>query len=296
MALLPVRISGDGSLVRESASIRASHAIPRRGLRLRLFRIPFDLPCGCVVQNLSLSIAMEILCVATAGGLFALGPGFIEKQFREAWTGSFKNYGRIWQEQSRWTLLGVVSSEATSNAHSYAVAFLAGPAAFAPIAAAMLLVKPVLMVITSFTQLERPVMVRHLTSGDPIAALRTVETFRLTAILTWIATIAAGSAVLVWFPRLLFKSSFDLGTVPVAFILWACISLLQSLATPASVLLQAAQWFRRLGWAGRCRWRVDNSRPCGCFFSASLDLARDSGWTVHDEPEPLHSHEAMDHS
>ncbi|WGJ14171.1 hypothetical protein QEV83_16200 [Methylocapsa sp. D3K7] len=200
--------------------------------------------------SLSLLSAIAMLCVATTGGVIAIGLAFIEMQFRRAWVGSFRDYGDVWRDHARWTLLGVVSSEATANAHSYVVTLHAGPAAFAPIAAATLLVKPISLIITSLTQLERPVMARHLASGDMTAALQSVAFFRLAVILTWTGTISAGVACLVWFPRLLFSPSYDIGTLKIAFFLWAWISLLQSWSTPPSVLLQAAQWFKPLGSTG----------------------------------------------
>jgi hypothetical protein len=201
-------------------------------------------------SKLSQLTAMAILCVATVAGALAIGPAFIEMQFGKAWAGSLCDYKRIWRDQARWTLLGVASSEATSNAHSYAVSLVAGPAAYAPIAAAMLLIKPIFLIITSLTQLERPVMARHLTAGDLTAALRSVVVFRIAVILTWIGTIAAGAILLIWFPHFLFRPSYDIGAVTIAFVLWAGISLLQSWSTPASVLLQAAQWFKVLAHSG----------------------------------------------
>lgn len=201
-------------------------------------------------SRLSLLTAMAMLCVATGAGMIAIGLAFIKMQFCNAWMGSFRDYRGVWRDHARWTLLGVVSSEATANSHSYVVTLLAGPAAFAPIAAATLLVKPISLIITSLTQLERPVMARHLSSGDITAALRSVAFFRVAVILTWAGTIAAGLACLVWFPRLLFKSSYDIETIKIAFFLWAWISLLQSWSTPPSVLLQAAQWFKPLASFG----------------------------------------------
>jgi O-antigen/teichoic acid export membrane protein len=198
----------------------------------------------------SLLSAMAMLCVASAAGALAIGRAFIEMQFGKAWSGSLFDYKTIWQDQARWTLLGVVMSEATSNTHSYAVSLFVGPAAFAPIAAATLLIKPISVVITSLTQLERPVMARHLTNGNLTAVLRSVAAFRMALFFTWTGTIAAGATLLLWFPRLLFRPSYDLGMVIIAFILWAGISLLQSWSTPASVLLQAARWFKPLACSG----------------------------------------------
>ena len=207
---------------------------------------------ACLI-GLSLAMAALIVSLATAAGLIALGGAFLAEQFRSAWTGSLRSYGAVWRDQSRWTLLGVVSSEATANAHAYAVTFWAGPAAFAPIAAASLFVKPIALALTSLTQLERPAMTRLLTVGNLAGALRAANRFRLAALGVWVATIGASAMALGWYPHLLFKNSYDPRSLSIAFGLWAMISLLQCWSMPSSVLLQAAQWFRPLaGWGLAC--------------------------------------------
>lgn len=208
---------------------------------------------GACLVGLSLTMGALTVCLATIAGIIALGSSFIARQFRQVWAGSLRSYGAVWREQSRWTLLGVVSSEATANAHAYAVTLWAGPAAFAPIAAASLFVKPVALALTSLTQLERPAMARFLTVGDLPAALRAVRRFRAASVCVWAVTVAVGVVVLAWYPHLLFKTSYDLESLSIAFSLWALISLLQCWSMPSSVLLQAAQWFRPLAhWGVIC--------------------------------------------
>jgi O-antigen/teichoic acid export membrane protein len=201
--------------------------------------------------GLSLATGVATLVFATIGGMAALGSGFITRQFLEAWAGKPSHYGPVWQEQSRWTLLGVVSSEATANAHAYAVTLVAGPAAFAPIAAATLFVKPVALAITSLTQLERPTMARYFSAGDFAAAFRSVRRFRGAALLAWSATVAIGLVVVARYPQFVFKASYDAEALSIALGLWALISLLQCWSMPSSVLLQAASWFQPLA-----RWGV----------------------------------------
>lgn len=200
--------------------------------------------------GLSLTAAVMMLLAASLAATVSVGRSFLVLQFLAAPGASLSGYKSVWLTQSRWTLLGVVSSETTSNAHSYAVAFVAGPAAFAPIAAATLLVKPIAMVLTSLTQLERPVLARDINAQDMPRAVRSVRAFRLAVILVWLGTIAAGAALMLWRPDLLFRRSYDDSTATIAFAWWAIISLLQCLATPGSVLLQAAQWFTDLAKAG----------------------------------------------
>lgn len=190
--------------------------------------------------------AVGVLCCAAFAGLAALGRPFLTMQFIQAWHGSPRGYGMVWRDQARWTLVGVVSSEATANAHAYTVSLLAGPAAFAPIAAASLLIKPIMLVITSLTQLERPIMARSLLAGREAEALRSTKMFRIVVLGTWFATTALASIVLFRFPEILVKPLYDLRTLEVAFALWSGIALLQCWSTPPSVLLQAAQQLKPL--------------------------------------------------
>lgn len=199
-----------------------------------------------LLHGLSMVLVIGVLCAAALAGLLAVGRTFLALQFRDAWRGSLRHYGSVWREQARWTLVGVVSTEATSNAHSYAVSLIAGPAAFAPIAAASLFIKPISLVITSLTQLERPVMARKILAGDLAQARRTETVFRVAVLVAWAGTTALASAVLLGCPQLLIKPSYDLKSVELAFALWTAIALLQCWATPSSVLLQAAQWFKPL--------------------------------------------------
>ena len=203
---------------------------------------------SALVWGLTLGAAMAVLCAAALAGLLAIGPSFLTMQFVDVWRASLRGYGGIWRDQARWTLLGVVASEATSNAHAYAVALVAGPAAYAPIAAAALLVKPVMLVLTSLTQLERPVMTRRILAGDAAGAGRAASGFRIAVLCAWAGTTALASVVLLDRPGTILKASYDIGTMELAFALWAGIALLQCWATPPGVLLQAARWFKPLAF------------------------------------------------
>ena len=200
--------------------------------------------------HLSMVKAALVFCAALIVGLCVLGRDYWGYQYRGLIHGRLGRYAKVWREQSRWTLLGVVTSEATANAHSYLVTFFAGPAAFAPLAAASLFLKPVPMVVTSLTQLERPVMARALSSGNLAAALHANRLFRISVLVVWAATVMVGSCVLTWDPKLLLKTSYGISTVEIAFLFWAAIAFLQSWSTSDSVLLQAAGRFQVLAQVG----------------------------------------------
>jgi O-antigen/teichoic acid export membrane protein len=158
-------------------------------------------------------------------------------------------YGRIWKTQSRWSLLGVVTTEATTNAHAYLVSAFAGPAAFAPLAAAALFLRPVALAITSLTQLERPSLSRAIAQRDVAKARAISGTFLIVLLIVWLAVAAAACGLLLARPDLLAGEHYDPAELQLAFALLAAVALIQVVMTPASVFLQAAKEFRMLAMA-----------------------------------------------
>ncbi|MFN4009577.1 MAG: hypothetical protein ACK4K8_06450 [Pannonibacter sp.] len=192
--------------------------------------------------------------VAAAAGLATAGPHFITRQFAALATRGQGSYVQVWRDQSRWTLLGVASTEATTNAHAWLVTLLAGPAAFAPLAASALLFRPTGLCATSLTQLERPVMARALSRGDRPAALRAMRHFRFAMLAVWAGTATLAFSVLFWTPSLIVREGYDMRQIMIAAALWAAVTFLQAWRVADSTLLQAASRFRPLAtaslWSG----------------------------------------------
>lgn len=197
----------------------------------------------------SLATAMLGFIAASLAGLVALGRDFLSRQFLRALAGRLSDYGEVWQTQSRWTLLGVTTTELTANAHSYLVMLVAGPTAFAPLAAASLFFKPVQLCATSLAQLERPSMTRAISARDLQRTVSIARTFRLALMLVWLLATAGGLFVLAWNPGLVFHASYEMEAILTAFALWAAILLVSSLGTPENVLLQAMGAFHGLAMA-----------------------------------------------
>ncbi len=187
-----------------------------------------------------------ILTAAGLIGLLPFGTAFIARHFATAPGAALTAYGPVWRDQSGWTLVGVVSTEATSNAHSYIVTLLAGPAAFAPIAVGMLFFRPVNVCITALTQLERPRMTRAVARDDHRAAIQSERTFMAMLIVLWLATALLAAGILIWFPHLIIKPTLDHKLVMTAVAFCAALSLVQCLQAPMSVMTQARRAFRPL--------------------------------------------------
>ena len=196
-----------------------------------------------------------MLVAASLIGLLPFGLAYLRRHFAIAPGRALSAYRPVWKEQSAWTLVGVLSTEATSNSHSYIVTLLAGPTAFAPIAVGMLFFRPVNVCITALTQLERPRLTRAVARGDHGAAIRSERVFMAALVLLWLATCAVAAIALYAFPGLILKPTLDHRLVMIAVGLCALLSLVQCVQTPMSVMTQARKAFRPLA--------TQSIRSCG---------------------------------
>jgi O-antigen/teichoic acid export membrane protein len=207
-----------------------------------------------VVAGVGITLAfgprIELFGAVLAGaGLFALIPfgfGFVARHRPTKLGRAFASYGPVWKRQSAWTLIGVITTEATSNAHSYIVTLFAGPAAFAPIAVGMLFFRPVNVCITALTQLERPRMARAIGKGDDRSARGSARAFMAALVVIWVATVVLAGLILWFVPHVIIKPTLSVQTVMIAVALCAALSLVQCLQAPMSVLTQARGAFKPL--------------------------------------------------
>lgn len=201
-----------------------------------------------------------MLVAASVIGLLPFGLAYLRRHLAMGPGRAFSAYRPVWRDQSAWTLVGVLSTEATSNSHSYVVTLLAGPAAFAPVAVGMLFFRPVNVCITALTQLERPRMTRAVARGDHDAAIKSERIFMAALVVLWLATCVVAAIVLYGFPQLILKPTLDHGLVATAVMLCALLSLVQCLQTPMSVMTQARRAFRPLA--------AQSLRSCGVGIAA----------------------------
>ncbi|WFU07156.1 hypothetical protein QA648_35205 (plasmid) [Rhizobium sp. CB3171] len=199
--------------------------------------------------GMSLSEAAGLFAIAGCAGMLPFGKAFLVKHFRVSLQSALASYGPVWRDQARWAVAGLVTTEATSNAHAYIVTSVAGPAAFAPIAAAMLFLRPIGVCMVSLTQIERPAMARALSTGNRAGALRYVARFMAVLGFMWLSTIVAVACIVHFFPALAFKPGLDANLILISFVLWAAVCLVQCVQTPLNVFLQAEGRFRELAGA-----------------------------------------------
>jgi len=205
-----------------------------------------------------------MLVAASIVGLLPFGLAYLQRHVAMGPGRALSSYRPVWREQSGWTLVGVLSTEATSNSHSYIVTLLAGPTAFAPIAVGMLFFRPVNVCITALTQLERPRMARAVANGDHDAAIKSERIFMGALVFLWAATCVVAAVVLFVFPQLILKPTLNHELVAIAVALCALLSLVQCVQTPMSVMTQARKAFRPLA--------SQSLRSCGVGIVAVLLL------------------------
>lgn len=195
------------------------------------------------ITLVEVGLALTIVSFAGSSTVLAVGKAI---DLRKMIAAPMKDYLPIWREQAWWALVGVVSTEMTANAHSYIVTLIAGPAAFAPIAVAALCWRPLSTVFTAMTQIERPVIARHLAANDMPKAMKAVKTFSLTVFASLAVNAVAVIVVIAFFLQMLLKGKYDRNSVLASIAIWFVIMIARSIRTPPSILIQAAKEFKKL--------------------------------------------------
>jgi len=189
------------------------------------------------------------LLAGAAVGLLPFGSAILSRQLRAISPRAMRRYGAIWRGHARWALLGVITTEATANAHVYLITLLQGPAAFAPIAASALLMRPVNVAQNALSDFERPQMATLIAGRRHRDIRRSLTAFLLALGAIWLGTVAAATLVFAVNPRLLFPPAYDTHFLVIAAGLWSAVAALRLVQIPESTLLQAAGAFRPLAMA-----------------------------------------------
>ena len=200
--------------------------------------------------RLSLEATSMVMFASATLGLLPFGRAFLGAQFSRPMPGFAGVYAPIWKDVTRWSLLGVVASEMTANAHAYLVTFVAGAHAFALLAVGSLMMRPLLLVLGALPDRERPVIARALAAGDVKAALSTINEFRTAAGAVWLGTVGLSAVILTWLPGLVIRQGFDAEAVTLGVAVWAAIVAIRAFRAPEQAFLTAAGEFSALARAG----------------------------------------------
>lgn len=158
-------------------------------------------------------------------------------------------YADIWKRYSSWSVLGVVTTEMTANAHVYLVSALVGPAALAPIAASSLVVRPTLVSANALSEYGRARISRCHAEGEVRLVRQEISNFRIVLAGVLAVNVALAFAVFYFASPYLPKKDYDTGTLMASAALWFVVALIRNLRTPESVFLQAVGEFRPLAFA-----------------------------------------------
>jgi O-antigen/teichoic acid export membrane protein len=191
----------------------------------------------------------EVLLLAALAALLPFGPKFLRLQLA-ALRGHPKHYLPIFRDLTRWSLVGVVLTEITVNAHAYLVTFLAGPSAFALLALGMLMMRPASLMQSALPDMERPAMARAIAAGNSQGLTRIQRSFTIGLGAVWLGTVVACAVLLLFFPHILLKKGYAAHDVVLVALFCAAIMAVRTLRTPLAVLLQAAGEFKALAGIG----------------------------------------------
>lgn len=197
----------------------------------------------------SLESVFALLLASTALAMLPFGFGYLGEQFFRNPLRGLGDYGAVWRQHARWSLMGVITTEATANAHVYLVTFVFGPGAYAPLAASALLIRPVQVAMNALSEFERAQMARQIGERRFDLAKSSVRFFRGVLLAIWGVTGIVLIAVLALAPRLVFPPQYDMAMLVAGSALWMAVALVRLLRTPESVLLQAGGAFRPLASA-----------------------------------------------
>jgi hypothetical protein len=191
----------------------------------------------------------EMLLAAALLALIPFGVAFFRTQFA-AMRGNPARYWSIFRDLTRWSLIGVVLTEITVNAHAYLVTFISGPGSFALLALGMLLFRPASLMQSALPDLERPAMARAMAGHDPRTVGRVQRNFNYGLLAAWGGNLILCAVLLAFFPLLVLKKGYALDDVILVAGLSAIIMVVRAWRTPPAVLLQAAGQFKELASIG----------------------------------------------
>ena len=115
----------------------------------------------------------------------------------------------IWPTQASWSVAGVVTTEASSNAHAYFVTWMNGAAGFAPLAFGSLFCRPLSIFLTALTQIDRPAFARHLHAGQHDRIFGLLKVGFIAAGIVWIVNVGVAWAVLTLFGTRIAARGYD---------------------------------------------------------------------------------------
>jgi hypothetical protein len=191
--------------------------------------------------------ALAAMLAGTLASLALVGGGAVRQVAAET-KPSLAPFRQAFRRHGSWALLGVTTTEVTTNLHSYVLTLWLGPAAFAPVATLSLFFRPIPILTQALTQFERPAlarMIRHGAAEEVEGAVRRMSALVTGAVV--LNTLALAALVLFAQP-LVGAGQYAAQDLWPLLGLLACAQLARGLRTGPSAALQSAGAFRPLAF------------------------------------------------
>lgn len=193
-----------------------------------------------------LHLNMVFLCLGI-GNLFAfafLSPGVLQVQIFGIFKAKLRDYVPMWKQSAQWNLSGNIATELAANAHSYIIIMLAGAAAFAPIAAASVLFRPLGIIMGSLTVFERPYLTEQIASGNKKAATQTRIIFTSMVLLAWTSMNVIVFCFWDYIYGYLFEGKYDEVQIWHVMIIWSAVFFMRGIQSLPKLEFHARKEFR----------------------------------------------------
>jgi len=157
-------------------------------------------------------------------------------------------YGHYW-EQSRWGLIGALTTLFMGQAHSVIVTSSLGPATFAPLAAGFVLFGPVRVALMTWQNLVKPEIAVALSNHEVQQVKHQIHRTGVFAAVGAILVALVMALLWPWIHELLYAARYADQPMAKIVALWAIITLFAALYNAPSAALQALRDFKILAWA-----------------------------------------------
>lgn len=193
------------------------------------------------IQNI-----MSIVLFSMFFSLIALGGNYLKKQYYGILAFDYRLFVTSFKVRGKHSLTGVLTTEITTNIHSYLITLLFGAAAFAPIAAAMLLFRPLNLILSTLTQVERPRLRIMIRNEENQKAYESVNKLILFNIFILTLNVFFIFILLSYFPGLYWADFTTLNILVISTVVLGFINLMKSVRNPVSMYMQACDEFKKL--------------------------------------------------
>ncbi len=192
-----------------------------------------------------------ILLALAAGNLIAM----LIERFRLHGSGKkwisfadLRSYVSVW-EQSRWALIGALTTLFLAQAHSLIITWHTGPEAYAPLAAGFVLFGPVRVALLTWQNMVKPELAMALSNNQQDAVSQQIKR---TVLLMAAAVLVLGICLMIawpWIHGLLYEKKYADQPMAIIVALWSLTTLFAAIYNAPAAALQAMKEFRVLAMA-----------------------------------------------